>query len=117
MPSYFSLAQLTTILQSNLLQASDLNADISVSGITTDTRTIRPNELFIALVGENFDGHNFVTQAVAKGAIAIIVDRQIESITVPQFIVKDISLTINWGTVIDSIWRSTIIAIAPLATA
>ena len=89
MPFYFSLAQLTTILQSNLLQATDANADTSILGITTDTRTIKPQELFIALVGENFDGHNFVSQAVEKGAIAVIVDRQIESIAVSQFIVKD----------------------------
>ena len=89
MPYYFSRAELKTILQSNLLQTTDTNIDTSVLGITTDTRTIKPQELFIALVGENFDGHNFVTQAVAKGAIAVIVDRQIESIAVPQFIVKN----------------------------
>ena len=91
MPSYFSLAQLTTILQSNLLQTADANANLdkSLLGITTDSRTVEAQELFLALVGENFDGHNFVTQAVAKGAIAVIVDRQLESLNVPQFIVKD----------------------------
>ena len=89
MPYYFSRAELKTILQSNLLQTTDTNIDTSVLGITTDTRTIKPQELFVALVGENFDGHNFVTQAVDKGAIAVIVDRQIESIAVPQFIVKN----------------------------
>ncbi|MEL6930339.1 MAG: Mur ligase family protein, partial [Cyanobacteria bacterium J06600_6] len=89
MPFYFSLAELTTILQPNLLQTSDANLDISVLGITTDTRSIKPQELFVALVGENFDGHNFVAQALEGGAIAVIVDRQIESCNVPQFIVKD----------------------------
>ena len=89
MPDYFSLAELDTILQHHLLQTKNLSSDSSVLGITTDTRSIKPQELFIALVGENFDGHNFVTQAIDKGAIAVIVDRQIESVSVPQFIVKD----------------------------
>ena len=89
MPHYFSLAELNKILQHNLVQTVNLNPDLSVLGITTDTRQIQPQELFIALTGENFDGHNFTQQAVDKGAIAVIVDRQIESLTVPQFIVKD----------------------------
>ena len=89
MPLYFSLAQLDTILQHNLLQTINPSPNQSVLGITTDTRKIKAQELFIALTGENFDGHNFTQQAVDKGAIAVIVDRQIESLTVPQFVVKD----------------------------
>ncbi|MEM6613850.1 MAG: UDP-N-acetylmuramoyl-tripeptide--D-alanyl-D-alanine ligase, partial [Cyanobacteria bacterium P01_C01_bin.72] len=49
----------------------------------------KPQELFIALVGENFDGHNFVQQAVNQGAIAVIVSCQQESINLPQFVVQD----------------------------
>ena len=86
--SVFSLSRLKTILSSNLLKAPAKALDLSVVGITTDTRTIEPQEIFIALVGENFDGHDFVEQAVARGAIAVIVDRQVESLT-PQFIVRD----------------------------
>ena len=86
--SVFSLSRLNTILSSNLLKAPAKALDLSVVGITTDTRTIEPQEIFIALVGENFDGHDFVEQAVARGAIAVIVDRQVESST-PQFIVRD----------------------------
>ena len=86
--SVFSLSRLNTILGSNLLKAPAKALDLSVVGITTDTRTIEPQEIFIALVGENFDGHDFVEQAVARGAIAVIVDRQVESLT-PQFIVRD----------------------------
>lgn len=89
MPFYFSLAELDCILEQNLLEITNSDSDKSIFGITTDTRTIKPQELFIALVGENFDGHNFVEQAVNQGAIAVIVSRQLESITVPQFIVQD----------------------------
>ena len=44
-----------------------------VTGVTTDTRTVRPGELFMALEGETFDGHDFAEQAIAKGAIAAVV--------------------------------------------
>ena len=50
-------------------------------GISTDTRTVQPENLFIALVGEQFDGHEFVAQAAAKGAAGIIVSRPV---TVPD---------------------------------
>ena len=93
MPVYFSLAELGAILEPNLLQTrsqiTDQNLDLNVVGITTDTRTVKPQELFIALVGENFDGHNFVESAANKGAIAVIVQHQVKSIDLPQFIVKD----------------------------
>ncbi|MGB5635199.1 MAG: UDP-N-acetylmuramoyl-tripeptide--D-alanyl-D-alanine ligase [Waterburya sp.] len=89
MSLYFSLAELGTILNVNPLNIAANNLDLDIIGITTDTRTIKSQEVFIALVGGNFDGHNFVEQAVAKGAIAVIVNHQIESLDVPQFIVKD----------------------------
>ncbi len=89
MPPYFSLAELKLILGLNLRHITDQNLDLKVAGITTDTRIVKPQELFIALVGENFDGHNFVGQAVNKGAIAAIVQHQIESLDIAQFIVKD----------------------------
>ncbi|MGB3790464.1 MAG: UDP-N-acetylmuramoyl-tripeptide--D-alanyl-D-alanine ligase [Phormidesmis sp.] len=44
-----------------------------VTGVTTDTRTVRAGDLFVALAGETFDGHNFASQSIEKGAIAAIV--------------------------------------------
>ncbi|HHD64657.1 MAG TPA: UDP-N-acetylmuramyl-tripeptide synthetase [Desulfobulbaceae bacterium] len=44
--------------------------------ISTDTRTLRPGDVFVALCGENFDGHGFVQQAVDKGAGALIVQEK-----------------------------------------
>jgi UDP-N-acetylmuramoyl-tripeptide--D-alanyl-D-alanine ligase len=45
------------------------------TGINTDTRTVKPGEVFLALRGETFDGHNFVKTAIDRGAIAAIVDQ------------------------------------------
>jgi len=50
----------------------------TAGGITTDTRTLRPGQIFLALRGETFDGHQFLTVAANRGAIAAIVDRQFE---------------------------------------
>ncbi|MES9833711.1 MAG: UDP-N-acetylmuramoyl-tripeptide--D-alanyl-D-alanine ligase [Candidatus Thiodiazotropha sp. DIVDIV] len=58
--------------------AEELNAvhqgdDVSFQSVSTDTRTIQPGDLFVALTGPNFDGHRFVEQAIEKGAVAIMV--------------------------------------------
>ncbi|MCM8796967.1 MAG: UDP-N-acetylmuramoyl-tripeptide--D-alanyl-D-alanine ligase [Candidatus Omnitrophica bacterium] len=51
------------------------DADGRVSGISTDSRTINEKEAFIAIKGEKFDGHDFIGQAIAKGAVAAIISR------------------------------------------
>lgn len=45
-----------------------------LTGISSDTREIKKGEAFIALKGENFDGHNFISAAVLKGAACVVVD-------------------------------------------
>ena len=45
----------------------------SVKGVSTDTRSLKKGEVFVAVKGENFDGHDFVKQAAGKGAQAAVV--------------------------------------------
>ncbi len=45
-----------------------------VEGISTDSRQVRPGDLFVALAGDRFDGHEFITQAAALGARAVLTD-------------------------------------------
>ncbi|MCB1965165.1 MAG: UDP-N-acetylmuramoyl-tripeptide--D-alanyl-D-alanine ligase, partial [Candidatus Accumulibacter sp.] len=45
----------------------------SFRGVSTDSRTIAAGELFIALRGENFDGHDYVAAAQARGAVGAVV--------------------------------------------
>jgi len=64
----------------------------SVTGVSTDTRTIREGDCFFAITGGNFDGHNYVHEAFAKGAACAVVARSVESTGVtgkPVLIVKD----------------------------
>ncbi len=51
-----------------------IGGTVFISGVSTDTRTIEEGNVYIALKGENFDGHNYTSQAVEKGACAVIVN-------------------------------------------
>ncbi len=50
-------------------------SNVAVSKISTDSRILQPGDLFVALRGENFDGHRFVQMARERGAAAAIVER------------------------------------------
>ena len=58
-------------------------------GISTDTRSVAPGQLFVALRGERFDGHRFLAQARASGAVAAVVDTADASVELPQLVVSD----------------------------
>lgn len=48
----------------------------AVADISTDTRTLQPGSVFVPLVGENFDGHDYVDKAVSMGSIGVVWGRQ-----------------------------------------
>jgi UDP-N-acetylmuramoyl-tripeptide--D-alanyl-D-alanine ligase len=52
-----------------------------VLGINTDSRSIAPGEVFVALKGERFDGHEYVAKALSEGAIACVVDHRDSSLS------------------------------------
>ena len=62
--------------------------DVMVSGVSIDTRTIKQDELFIAIRGENFDGHDFAPQTAVSGVAALMVSRRLD-IDLAQILVKD----------------------------
>ncbi len=55
-----------------IVNAAPTALDAECSGVSTDTRTLRPGQVFFALSGENFDGNRFVPEAFAKGASAAV---------------------------------------------
>ena len=54
----------------------DIADNIPIKSISTDTRSIKKNSLFIAIKGENFDGNDFVEDAITKGALYAIADKK-----------------------------------------
>lgn len=62
--------------------------DVCVTGVKRDNRQVEPGDLFIAIKGENFDGHNFVTSAAESGAVAALVSEDVEA-SIPCLKVED----------------------------
>ena len=65
--------------------------DINVKNLHYDSRTVQPEDVFIALIGTNTDGHNYIEHAVANGAVAVIAEYAPQNVAVhtPVLVVKD----------------------------
>jgi UDP-N-acetylmuramoyl-L-alanyl-D-glutamate--2,6-diaminopimelate ligase len=63
------------------------DTDVSVLGITCDSRQVMPGSLFVAYRGVEADGHDFVHQAVTGGAVAVVVERELEGLDIPLALV------------------------------
>ena len=65
--------------------------DINVKNLHYDSRTVQPEDVFIALVGTNTDGHNYIEHAIANGAVAVIAEYAPQSVAAhtPVLVVKD----------------------------
>lgn len=83
MPCHASLSQLAEVTAATCANLADADLETLVAGVTTDTRTLKPGEVFVALRGEKFDGHEYVGMAREKGAVAAITARN-TSIPLPD---------------------------------
>jgi UDP-N-acetylmuramoyl-tripeptide--D-alanyl-D-alanine ligase len=64
-------------------------AALVVEEVSIDSRTVTPGALFVALRGERTDGHDHVADAVARGAVAVLVDRPVDA-GAPELLVPDV---------------------------
>ena len=60
---------------------------VSVDSFSIDSRTIKQNDLYIALEGKNYDGAQFIPEAISKGAVGIISNNHIEE-DIPNIVVE-----------------------------
>ncbi|WP_296264630.1 UDP-N-acetylmuramoyl-tripeptide--D-alanyl-D-alanine ligase [Pseudomonas sp. UBA6562] len=77
------------------LQASRLGADARFDGVSIDSRSVVPGQLFVALAGPRFDGHDYLADVQAKGAVAALVEREVPGIDLPQLRVADCRLALG----------------------
>jgi UDP-N-acetylmuramoyl-tripeptide--D-alanyl-D-alanine ligase len=71
-------------------------APVAFHGVATDSRAIDAGDLFVALKGERFDGHDYVAQAIALGAAAALTSRRVEgALPIPQVVVADTRLALG----------------------
>lgn len=92
----------TTHAAAYAISAQFIGVDVAFTRVTTDSRDIQTGDLFVALRGEKFDGHRFVTQALALGAAAVMVDTQADVTDVPAIVVADTRLALGQ---LASAWR------------
>lgn len=58
--------------------------DVTIYGISTDSRRIKKGDLFVAVTGEHFDGHKFIPDAILKGAKAVVGEKNISSLSIDK---------------------------------
>jgi len=91
---YITLTDLSNIPDVRIINApSPVEMRKIIRGISIDSRSLKVNQVFWALKGANFDGHDFLKDAIKKGAIALTIDKsnihRINGTGIPVFIVSD----------------------------
>ncbi len=97
--SMFPLSQVARWLDARLI-----GADVRIDSVGTDTRAIQSGQLFVALSGPCFDGHDFADQARTGGAAAMLVNRELD-VGLPQVLVADTRLALGR---LAAAWRDTL---------
>ncbi|MEX9808139.1 UDP-N-acetylmuramoyl-tripeptide--D-alanyl-D-alanine ligase [Providencia stuartii] len=90
-----TLAQLAAVTAGRLFNAEGIDAaTLTLSEVSTDSRQIGQDCLFIALKGERFDAHDFAPSVVENGAVALLVERELD-VDCPQVIVANTRLSMG----------------------
>jgi UDP-N-acetylmuramoyl-tripeptide--D-alanyl-D-alanine ligase len=71
-----------------------IGADVSFNAVNTDSRHVSAGNLFIALKGDNFDGHDYAATCLQQGAAGVLVSRKVET-DGPQIVVQDTRLALG----------------------
>lgn len=85
------LSEISNHLNPSLILNS---TEAEVSGISYNSKTTQKGDIFVCMVGEHSDGHNYATMAVEKGAVAILAQKELD-IEIPVLIVEDTSLALG----------------------
>lgn len=88
----FNTAELNTLWQTLLVEP--ITEAITVSAITTDSRTANVGETFFVVSGEQFDAHQFIPAAIKRGVNAVVVEKKQTHLAVPQVVVRDTRLAL-----------------------
>jgi UDP-N-acetylmuramoyl-tripeptide--D-alanyl-D-alanine ligase len=82
MQAFWTPRQIESILHAKIhsTDSNQTQLDSAITSITTDSRRVKPGALFVAIPGDQFDGHDFIPQAIAQGATAIICQKPIQNL-------------------------------------
>ena len=89
------LSQLLTALPSITAQLG--GAGPNITNITADSRQVKPGSLFVAVRGDNFNGHHFIPDAIERGAVAIVAETTYSHTPTPPYLtVSDSRAALGW---------------------
>jgi UDP-N-acetylmuramoyl-L-alanyl-D-glutamate--2,6-diaminopimelate ligase len=71
-------------------------SDVPITGIAIDSRKVEQGQLFVALPGSSVDGHAFIADAIARGAKAVVCEREITGLSVPCMRVQNSRQVLTW---------------------
>lgn len=71
------------------IPGATLTADAAFTGVSTNSQTIEPGNLFVALRGERFDAHDFLAEVATRGAAGVVAEHVPDGFTLPALIVPD----------------------------
>ena len=77
------------------LQGRVHGADAAFDGVSIDSRAIVAGQLFVALSGPRFDGHDYLADVAGKGAVAALVEREVPDCNLPQLVVSNTRLALG----------------------
>ncbi len=70
--------------------------DISITGISIDSRLVKPGHLFVAMKGGNVDAHDYIPKAIENGAAAVVGDRELSGLSVPYIRLDNARRALTW---------------------
>ena len=112
---HWTLDRMAQALRGELQPGARTGGTVPLGGISTDTRHLAAGDVFVALRGERFDGHDFLSQAVAAGASALVVDdpARAAGLGLPAFTVADTTRALGaLGRWWRETWGGTVVAVA-----
>ncbi|HLV49502.1 MAG TPA: UDP-N-acetylmuramoyl-tripeptide--D-alanyl-D-alanine ligase [Erysipelothrix sp.] len=77
-----------TVREIGKLLGKEVIGNATVMGVNVDSRSVNPGDLFVCLIGERVDGHDFAVKAIENGATALMVSRKLD-LDIPQVLVSD----------------------------
>jgi UDP-N-acetylmuramoyl-L-alanyl-D-glutamate--2,6-diaminopimelate ligase len=78
------------------LQSTTNIPDVQIMGISIDSRTVKPGDLFVAMQGGTMDGHNYIQKAIDNGAVAIVGEKDLDGFNVPYIRLENTRHALTW---------------------
>jgi UDP-N-acetylmuramoyl-L-alanyl-D-glutamate--2,6-diaminopimelate ligase len=69
---------------------------VPITGIAIDNRKVEPGNLFVAMAGSSADGHDFIVDAIGRGARAVVCEKEISGLSVPCILVQNSRQSLTW---------------------